>query len=365
MTIDTLGALAKRGDQEATRILRQYIGGGFNWESALYELGETQRPWAWDGLDQVIRDRFHDDPMLEREWPWVSGDEPWKTWRRNGGPLAPAIEALLARQGKGGEEDETVAMTTDELLDWAERKRRLRIKALEARNSANDTNALLAAVDISRPWRAAAALTALAPRADPRVLPLAKGIIEQFRFSWWMSKARRHPLVLRPAAAKALAALPSHLVLPLARQWRSSSQRKFRKSAYTMLETHATVDDLSWVRKQLRKPISDQRIYQFCDLAEIIERFPEKGPFRPLRRIYRDFPYSYGRHFVVKAMAATDPAFPGTIAYECLWDCQGQAREVASQYVDLSGARARVQELAGDPFEDSNVRQAAARRLNT
>ena len=45
-------------------------------------------------------------------------------------------------------------------------------------------------------------------------------------------------------------------------------------------------------------------------------------------------PYSYGRKWVVAALAATDPAVPRGVAVECLWDCEPEIRELAAGIAD-------------------------------
>jgi len=355
LPIETLGALAKRGYRKATRILRDYVRHGFNWEGGLQELSEAGEQ-AWAGLDEVLRERFPDDASFLREMPWMSEDEPWTTWQKPGSPLASAIQAVRTERRKHEAEPIDPSLTTEEILDTAERRRNRLIDVLKSRDFDGDREILLAAIDLSRPWRAIAALTALTPIADPRVYRLAKGIIEQ-----WHRDPKRQPAVLRSVAAKALAALPSDMVLSLARRWRSSPAWKYRRTAYTILENHATAEDLPWVRRQLRKPITYGRIYQFGDLAEIVEKFPGSGRYPQLRRLYQRFPYSYGRSYVVRAMAATDSLFPRGLAYECLWDCESRTRKVACGQVDLSvkGAKARIESLAADAFEDKAVREAA------
>jgi hypothetical protein len=201
------------------------------------------------------------------------------------------------------------------------------------------------------------ALSTAKERGDDALLSTARRIIEE--------DVKPMPIAARLAARRALALLPSDLVLPLARQWRSSRLRRFRLAAGDILIRHATSDDLGWIRMQLRRPISDGRVYTTCRLVEMLCRFPHEGPFIVLNRIYGEFPYSYGRRFMVKALSATDPGFGSELAFECLWDCEETIREAACDVVELSlsGTRERLDDLAADRWEEEEVREIARKRF--
>ncbi len=377
-TIDTLGALAKRGNEEAANILTAYVAVGTHWNLALDELIETGRAEAWEGLNGVIEARFPDPEQLGNRLSCVPlGEPPWSGWKDSPGPLGAILRKRERRerdQQGTTEEVDYSSMSTQELLDLTELQdpaRRIE-EALSSRDSPEDSALFLAAIELSRPLRAATALRILRRRGDPRVFEPAKRIIEQWRRRQRSTPAerRRYPLVLYSAANRALRGSPSHIALPLARRWRSSPSPTLRHSAQGVLRSHATEDDVPWVRRQLRwrltdRRVTDRRVYTVCGYAEILTRFPRLGPFPGLGLIYHQLPYSYGRRFFVRAMAATDPAFPGGLAYECLWDCQSDTRVAACQVVDLNvlHARERLQEMAADAWEEAEVREAASTRL--
>ncbi len=99
----------------------------------------------------------------------------------------------------------------------------------------------------------------------------------------------------------------------------------------------------------------------------MLSKFPEHGPYRAIRRIFREFPYSFGRRMLAEAMAATDSRFAHDLAYECLWDCEDRVRLVGTQSVDLGlpKAQQRLEVLARDEWEEGDVREAAQARLAT
>lgn len=367
LAIDILGGLARGGSDEAIGILRRYLVRGYHVEQALEELASTRNPEAWMELDVVLSERFKnpEDLTLELGLGYRALDKgPWKEWRSSETMLGETIRSV-SRRAKQGLAQDTASLTTEELLDEAERSHESSWMGgpLSERNSESDVAVLLDAIDIARPWRAVAALDALGVQRDPRVFGPAKRIIEQHRFSW--TRKKRDPLRLRMSASHALESLSSEIVLPLAREWRSSRVAKFRHVALRILDQHATEEDLPWLREQLARPVTDYRVGPFYTYAEIITRIPDAGTFPALRRIFREFPYSYGRRFIARAMAATDTDFPARLAYDCLWDCEETVRYVGIQSVELSlpGARERIEALAGDQCEDEEIRTAARARL--
>lgn len=198
-----------------------------------------------------------------------------------------------------------------------------------------------------------------------RVLEASKRIVEDFRRGRKLGRVWGDPPFVRLWATRALAKLPSEMVLPLARLWRSSFRWYIRRSGRDLIRKHATPEDVPWVRKQLSRVMTDGRIYDICTYAETITKFPEMGPFRALRRLYAHFPYSYGRCFIVDAIMATDPKFSAEISYECLWDCEPSVRNIACRNARLDDPSSveRLREIAADPFEDDDVRAAASTAL--
>ena len=83
LPIETLGALAKRGYRKATRILRDYVRHGFNWEGGLQELSEA---------GEELRRRITDGRLSARR---VVLDEPGAPCRQCLQPGTVGEEMLL------------------------------------------------------------------------------------------------------------------------------------------------------------------------------------------------------------------------------------------------------------------------------
>ena len=247
-------------------------------------------------------------------------------------------------------------MSTDELLDSGRARTPEReevLKALRGRRSEAEGALLLDALRSADPWRASLAVRVLGERGDTRIIEAAERLVSA-EFG-----------IVRRDAWLALAELPTEVALPLARAWRSSGRSRLRWAAQHILIRHATVEDLPWVRAQLRQPITDGRVCAVCNYLEVLARLPDQGPFPEVARVYRELPYSYGRRFAVEVMARADPSFPNGLAFECLWDSEETVRKLACDAIDLRipGVPKRLRELADARWEDESVREAARTRL--
>lgn len=100
-----------------------------------------------------------------------------------------------------------------------------------------------------------------------------------------------------------------------------------RRLAASVLAAHAGDEEAPAVRAALARE-TDQ--YALCSLAEALGRAPGAGPYPELCAAYATMPYSFGRHFVVAAIAATDPTFADGLAAECRFDCEPATRAIAA-----------------------------------
>jgi hypothetical protein len=106
-------------------------------------------------------------------------------------------------------------------------------------------------------------------------------------------------------------------------------------------------------------------VYVICSLAQTLGRSGIHGPFVELQQAYEQIPYSFGRRYIVAALAASDPTFGGDVAVECLWDCEAETRRLAAVHVDgrVRLAAQRLEELAADDAQSASVSSVAAGRL--
>ena len=370
-----LGRMAIRGHAEARAALRGYVAYGRFWERAVelliedYDTMSTGVPWpeAVAGLDAVLTDRFPSDDALAEALAGVDPRErPWTLWSVE----SPAIARALAfyhgtGQGAGPSrrapprprtpQPKPRELSTAALLAIGEGSRWTQIAAeLATRTSDDDVRRLLAAAnDPELPMRRAAIL-ALGHQGRRELLEIAEANTSEVKRG-----------TLQGAIALALEAMPPSQTRSLAHDWLTSPDWARRRKAAGILATWAEAEDLEHARRALARELElglEGDIYVVCSLAEALGRYAGHGPFEELSRAYEQIPYSYGRRFVVSALAATDPTFAGDVAVDCLWDCEPETRQLAASHVDrrIRLAAQRLQELADDEAQAPSVRRSAA-----
>jgi hypothetical protein len=370
-----LGRMAIRGHAEARRVLRDYVGHGRFWDRALelliddYDAMRVGAPWpeVVAGLDAAIVDRFASESELAEALAGVDASaRPWTLWSVENPKIA---WALSFDHGAGGQHDPAPLrraprprraqpkpreLSTSQLLAITEDSRWTQIaEELTGRRSDDDVQRLLqAANDPGLPMRRAAIL-ALGHQGRRELLEIAQANT---------SAAERG--TLQGAIALALEAMPPEQTRALAHDWLTSPDWARRRKAAGILATWAEGDDLEHARRALARELElglEGDIYVVCSLAEALGRYHAHGPFDELLRAYEQIPYSYGRRFVVSALARTDPTFAGDVAVECLWDCEPETRALAAEHVDrrIRLAAQRLDELAGDDAQAVTVRRSA------
>jgi hypothetical protein len=365
-----LGRMAIRGHADARRILREYVGYGRAWSRAIdllvgdYEAMRSGAPWpeVVAGLDDVLVARFQTDSELTEALAGVDRrGRPWTLWSVENPRIARALAldhgASAARRAwrPRAQQPKPREMSTAALLAVAETSRWTQVAdELVLRTGADDVARLVAAAnDPALPMRHAAIL-ALGHQGRRELLAIAEENTSQ--------AARSN---LQGAIALALEAMPLSQTRALAHDWLTSADWARRRKAAGMLAAWAQEDeDLEPARRALTRELDaglEGDVYVVCSLAEALARCADEGPFEELSRAYEEIPYSYGRRYVVAALAAADPTFAGDVAVECLWDCERETRVIAAAKVDrrVRLAAQRLSELADDEAQAAAVRRAA------
>jgi hypothetical protein len=371
---DVLALLARmsaRGHAGARRVLREYVAYGAAWLRAIEGLvgdgaaTHDGQPWpeVVAGLDRVLLERFATQDALDEALAGVDPRErPWTLWSVENPQIARAVALEPAHQPAPKRawrprerQPKAHELTTVELLGIEEGSRWTQIaEELVTRTGSEDVRLLIAAANAPDLPMRRAAILALGRQGRREVLAIAEQNTHQ--------AARGN---VQGAIALALEAMPLSQTRALAHDWLAAHDWARRRKAAGMLAAWAEEDDLAPAREALTRELDrglDGDVYVVCSLAEALGRCALHGPFDELSRAYEEIPYSYGRRYVVAALAAADPTFAGDVAVECLWDCERETRELAAARVDrrVRLAAQRLDELAGDTSQAASVRQAAA-----
>ena len=376
-TNDVLAILARmaiRGQTEARRALRGYVAYGRFWERAIelliedYDAMSTGVPWpeVVAGLDAVLAERFPSEEALTGALAGVDPHErPWTLWSVENPAVARALAFYHGTGQAAGSrraprplrkvQPKPRELSTAALLAIGEGSRWTQIaEELATRTSADDVRRLLAAANEPELPMRRAAILALGHQGRRELLEIAEANTSEVKRG-----------TLQGAIALALEAMPPSQTRALAHDWLTSPDWARRRKAAGILATWAEAEDLEHARRALGRELElglDGDIYVVCSLAEALGRYAGHGPFEELSRAYEQIPYSYGRRFVVSALAATDPTFAGDVAVDCLWDCEPETRQLAAEHVDrrIRLAAQRLQELADDEAQAPSVRRSAS-----
>lgn len=356
LTVSVLIEIARRGGHQADRLLRDYVLWGPHWHSVCWRLAEAAITPDWLELAPELAGRSE----LDREQGRWS-HEPFVTWAKYEPRFAVLArkEPRLHRKEHSGAPGVPLKGSTTALLQHSGGGVTRAIAELSRRRSRADLDLIDEAT------------------SSPSAMTRAIAISAQFESGNWahwdlaidMALRDQHPPYATSIANRAILKAPAGVLIPLAARWRSSSNFRRRHLAWEILEQHAAPNDRPWLERKLKRvsAIDPSDRFLVTTIAEIVAaRFPG-SEFPGLARKFDAFTYSFGRHFIAEALAATDPTFATTRAFTGLWDCESGVREVAAKHVslDVPGARERLGEMADDELdEDGRVAAAARARLN-
>jgi hypothetical protein len=348
--------------------VKRYFAAGRYWDWAIDWLipdgwpSEAAPEWREyiDGLALVLCERFPTVELmshaLEDAWPARREIAPWNEWQTAYPLIGSALEASADDyQRPPAEHDRHADESTQVLLALEKPELARRVaKWLAPRTDPDDVQLMrLAAEDPSLAMHAAA-VNALAIQQHAEVLPAVLELSDETGRG-----------ITRALLFKAFVTLPYTATRATATEWLTGSDHTRRAAAASAMGEHAIDDDVRLITHELSSELDrglsgDQ--YVVCSLAEALGRCPAHGPFQELERAFSEMPYSYGRRYVVDAVAATDPHFPAELAINCLWDCEFAVRATGAKHArrDNPVAAARLRQIRSDPLEDEEPRDAAS-----
>jgi len=109
-------------------------------------------------------------------------------------------------------------------------------------------------------------------------------------------------------------------------------------------------------------------MYRLCAMLEGLSVIAAAESIPFLIQAYAEAPYSLARTRALRALRPhASQQGVSELLVESLWDCESEARHIACVAVPLTelAALRRSRALAGDVFEDAEVRKAAAGRSPT
>ena len=383
LPLDVLVRMGVRGSRGAQDAVGRYLADGVDVASVLFQLqGDGERTseipaWrsAMERLGSVLCARFPSRVELRsalektRESFWIASDTPpWSLWAATHPFIADVLREYDDATGGNDQRlrvPDLASLSTPELLTVRDGRLGMKVfDVLKARTSPADVRSLIAAARCESLPMQGPAIRALAYQQRSEALEIAVEHIHDPAYRG-----------LRGHLLRALLLLPYDQTRSLAHEWLQSSEggrpgvAPRPRIAAAIFAEHAETQDIPVIREYLCRDTLDRDtsdFYVICSLATALSRHPDHGPYPELTSIFYGISYSYGRRYIARAMAETDPAFANTQAVECLWDCQPTTRELGAMCVDISNpiALARLHVIAADPAEDEETQRTARSRTD-
>jgi len=389
LPLETIMCMAERGSDDAMRILRDYVSFGKDWGTVVRFLYDLAGPTALDDIDEVLYHRIIGDPSerakfkaaVEHDWQWYCDfdaeqrsrgglmlpmNEPWKMLcERNEGlgdifeSLGIAYDQAPPPQQKPTDAD-LAALSIQEMFASVNESNSVRFRrVMPEKVSPQDEDFLLQNLASDNRYRAILALRGLGELGTAKAFEAVKTYIEA------SENANRG---VRAEAFQAIANMPGFLTLDTARQWFRRKEHRFHFPGGEILENHATHEDIPLLIEALRTPETLRHEDFRLSLAlNALARFDGIGPIPEVEQVFCQTDSCFDRCRATKAMSVTAPVqFCDRYAFECLWDCHWDTRELGCETVSLSapGALDRLWEIEADECESDEVREAARERLS-
>ena len=389
LVLQTLVSLAgDRGDCEALKVLIEYLSYGQAWEFVVWYLGHAPSLDIVADVAEALCCRAASDPKFQTEfgayaresWMWYCGHdeeartkvklllpicEPWKTICESNRRLATLFTDVGIDYDEPGPprelpSDEYLAqLSFDDMFTKLNRSNCISFwRVLPEKVRSEHEDFLLQKLASGDDSCMILALRGLGALGTPRGFEAVKTYIRNSELA--NDRVRRY-------AFMAFEEMPGSLSLDTAREWFRREEWYLQFAAGNVLVRHATTEDIPLLTEALRTPETirdeDSRLSR---ALMAFNRFEDIGPVAELEAAFRRVGGSYERSDAAWAMDATAPGhFAAEYAFECLWDCHWGTRALGCETVNLStpGALERVRELAADPHEEEDVREAARERL--
>lgn len=364
LTRQTLRSLSRQGSREATEILLKDCRTYEEWPYHVETLVSFPDPEVTARLARIIDGRFPNAGSLHEALRDAFLEDPaWKILGQHSGRLQEVLE--MSERGIRGQsvrppQEQLAHLDLRGLLEFARTNRRIGLRRfIQATVSPDDVNYLRSQVVPEHRETCVCALWGLATIGDSAL------------FDWLRDTYVAHADLwgpVRVAFYEAMASLPAPITLPLARQWFDHPDFHFSAMADALMEEHSTPQDLPLLQAALREslPSEPETSYRICNLARAIGRLKGIGRVPELELAFEQVQHSCARWYLVPAMRSTDlEGFRDRFATECLWDCEDDVQLAGVNVAppDATNMSSRLNELALATWVDSDVRDAAARRL--
>ncbi|HTI69563.1 MAG TPA: hypothetical protein VMF06_06340 [Candidatus Limnocylindria bacterium] len=367
LTVGVVNQLARRNYREARQIYCDYIEWGQWWEWSMNEVIDSADEVFGRNIANAILRRFPSDDGFAGNFGLPGSAASLGTLAR----YSPRFEAISSPPAVKPSITlpDPATLTLVEFLGKADSQNVWKLRGMvRDMVKPSDMEVLVSSISLDRPLAACVALAGLGRLTPVSQFDWLVRLWEashdegEYRTAESLAELRR----LSRAIMDVILDLPGECTLPHAREWVGSDKAYMSYLGMLVLEYHATIEDLPYLKRTLQAMFVDRKAEWSCWIIKAFYGLLDIGRVPELEEVFRRFRFSIGRKYAACALDATSPEFfRDEFALECLWDSEPDTRELAIQCVSLSSgeALARIRCLAHDPFEDEDVRREAQKCL--
>lgn len=156
-----------------------------------------------------------------------------------------------------------------------------------------------------------------------------------------------------------LESLPAARTLARARAW-FDEPWPLSLAGQAVLIRHARPSDRPQLEQACAEALRARAMYRLCATLEALVGVAQRETIPLLVEVHDEIEYARARHdaLVVLFELREHPEAHARLV-EGLWDCEASTRALACEGVRVESATARLHELASDPWQDDEVREAA------
>jgi hypothetical protein len=332
VAVGVLECLARTGNENARRMLREYVVDGVRWLEVLEQISDSWPLAWWDDLWEVAARRLQHTDSNELLFDSV----PWPGWRGRDPHIDAVVGAArarveLARTARGSPDLEP--MTTCELI------------AVLGSSTADRPAKVSVLAQLRRREPAPELLDLVASTKDPSLPLLGREL------------RRLGPQAI--AAARSWAASPGY---PLA--WTGQLILAEHGDDSDIPALLAAIEHLDAVGGWCGYDAITAGLARILTAADA-EPVAKNQLVRRLRRLLKASPHSYERASYLDSLRLLDPVGIAGVLPIFLLDCEPGVRLLASKHTPLTDdARRWLTEISKDPLEEDDIRKAATERIH-
>lgn len=319
LTVETLGTLALRGNDDAAMILWDYLSYGYWWKWAVFDLLKTGNADYTTRIPVILSQRFGGDYELY-EKACSMGIEGLGILSGTQSTIEMVMtQADLEdseKEQQSEEEPNYTSMSLEELFNICHQENWYKIsKVIEPKVNNNDLPYLNEMLNSKEKPCGNLAADAFGEIGTLESFECLKKFLESYVEQDDNSICRR--------VLNNIASFPKEMCLEIGRKWFNSDIYPIGVAGRSILEEYAELEDIPMLKKAILRSLENEDVYHYtlCSAVDALANFADYGMFPEVEKAYNEGT-QYSRLCAAETMLINAPnEFWFRYAYECLFDC--------------------------------------------